>query len=526
MKAMKKLFAMLLATLMMVGMLATTAMADPITVYVNNDAPNHTYEAYQVFSGNLNAEGVLSNVQWGSGVNGTTLLAALKSNDSFLKDGVNMFSGAVDAEDVAQIITGWPYNEANIKNFADVVAANLTDVKATSAAQAGGKYAIELSGAGYYLIKDSGTLGTEGATDYLLQISNTINIDPKISHPTFEKTVNNSENGTYAKAIDAQIKDVVWFKLEAGLPSLLNDYKQFHAKFEDIVPTGLTPVEGSSSGKIYILHADATQTPLTATITRETVAGGTKLTLDLGDIKTQLGTTTLNLNDKIIIKYCATVNTNAVYGLDSELGNKNNAVFTFSNDMNQSSAPYSTAQLTSSASVYTYQAEFEKVDSVTKAPLQGAEFYLYRNVGSPAVKTYAHTNSEGLITEWSTAVPTQKLVSGADGKFVVKGLDALTYHLEEVTSPNGYNLMDEDVQITIESAMTGQELTSLSMTTDGVAKASTNLSAGLVTGQINNTAGTKLPTTGGIGTTIFYIVGGVLVLGAAAAFVMKRRNEA
>ena len=86
--------------------------------------------------------------------------------------------------------------------------------------------------------------------------------------------------------------------------------------------------------------------------------------------------------------------------------------------------------------------------------------------------------------------------------------------------------MDEDVQITIESAMTGQELTSLSMTTDGVAKASTNLSAGLVTGQINNTAGTKLPTTGGIGTTIFYIVGGVLVLGAGAAFVMKRRNEA
>jgi len=544
MKFAKKLLSVLLVVFMLAAMMATPAMAaeGDLTITIDNEAAGHTYAAYQIFTGTLNDKGVLSNIQWGSGIKSDAFLAALKECDDFTVDGTNLFAGAADAKSVAGVITGWGYNEANVKRFADVAAANLTATYYTSAAQADDAYTITVPAvdgvpqSGYYLIKDVGTLGVEGATDYLLQVVNSIEIAPKDSKPTFHKSVNNSNTGTFVKAMDAQIGDTVWFKLEATIPNLYNDYKQFHAEFTDILPVGLDPVEDSSNNNIYIEHADSSTTPLTAEVdsvaidtdsnaeTRE----GWNVSLDLGNIKTQLGGVTLNLNDKIIIKYAATVTSDAVYGLNGAKGNENKATFTFSNDMNEepsSEHDHSTASLESSASVYVYQAVFTKVDSVTKAPLQGAEFYLYRNVGSPAVKTYAHTDANGVITKWDDDVPENKLVSGADGKFVVKGLDALTYHLEEIKAPDGYNDMTEAVQATITSTITDQTLTAVSMSVDGASKNGT-ADDGKVIGDINNTAGTTLPSTGGMGTAIFYIVGAALLLGSTVAFLVKKRNEA
>ena len=539
MKIVKKMLALMLTVLMLVGLMATTALADDsIKITVKNEAADHQYTAYQVFKGDLNAEGVLSNVTWGDGIDSAAFLTALKSNSAFLKkdDGgneVNMFAAAVDAEDVAQVITGWPYNEANIKNFADVVAQYVTNGVASGSQTADKTYVMTVSSAGYYFIKDTGSVGVEGATDYLLKITNNVEITPKVSQPTFDKNVNSDLNGTFSKAISAQVGDTVWFKLEIGLPSLLNDYKQFHVKVDDILPAGLVPVTGSSKDNIYIQHANNTTKKLTAetTVEPDSQTGNTHVVLHLEDIKTQLKGVTLNLNDKIIIKYAATVTSDAVYGLNGAQGNENEAILTFSNNMNQAEPAdhddLETATMTSSASVYVYQAEFTKVDSVSKAPLKDAEFYLYRNVveNGANVKQYATINADGVITGWGSAKPATKLVSGADGKFVVKGLNALTYHLEEVTAPSGYNKMDEDVLFTIAATITDQNLTAVSMTVDGVTT-NGDVATGLVTGNINNTAGTKLPTTGGIGTTIFYIAGAVMVLGAVAIFMTKKRNEA
>lgn len=563
MKFAKKLFAALLATFMIVGMLATTAMAEgPITITINNAASGHTYEAYQIFDGSLNNQGVLSNVVWGTGVDGTALLADLKVNGLFSTENggetVYTFSGCADAAAVAQVITGWPYNEKDIKNFADVVAKHLSGTKKTSEAQSEGKYKILDLDPGYYLIKDSTAtstpIGAAGATDYLLQITTSTEISPKVSAPTFEKTVNTASDGTFTKAVDAQVGDIVWFKLEVSLPNLLNDYKQFYAVFEDSLPAGLKPVTGSSANNIYILHANNTTTPLTShtTVGAADSQGNVPVTLNLGDIKDQTTGLSLNLNDKIIIKYSAEVTSAAVYGLAGGKGNTNAAVFTYSNNMNEeegtSYSNASKATLESSASVYVYQAEFTKVDSVTKAPLPNAQFKLFRNVenGSVTEKHYAvatqiAVDADGdtvdidseeaqhcvyTITNWTTdASAATVLYSGKDGKFLVKGLDALTYRLDEIQAPDGYNDMKEDVIVTISSSVDGQMLSGLSMAVDGASKIGTPAN-GLVTGDINNTAGTKLPTTGGIGTTIFYIIGGVLVLGAAAAFTMKKRNEA
>lgn len=559
---MKKLLTVVLAVMMLVSLMTVTAFAaDPLqdttqyTIKINNAVAGHTYEAYKVFAGTLSEKGVLSDVVWGQGVDGSALLAALKASDAFLTgtgtDAVNIFAGCATAADVATIIGAWSYNETNVKNFAEVVAGALSTTKATSTVPDtfNGEYTITVTGAGYYFVKDAGTAGVEGYTDHLLQVVKNVTVTPKVSQPTFNKTVNFTSDGTYTKAIDAQIGDTVYYKLETTLPSLFNDYKQYHVHITDDIPDGFTLASGQ--GQIYILHANGSTTNIYDKVNINLDSATNKLTLDFGNIKAIPGLT-LNLNDTIVVKYHATINKVAgvVYGRNGAegLGNVNAATLKFSNDMNQAdNADHSkihTATLTSSASVYTYQIQVKKVDSITKAPLGGAKFYLYRNVAvtvtgennttsTTTKKMYAQTNADGVITGWAETKPTTPLVSSPvdddpntmDGVFYVKGLDGLAYHLEEVEAPDGYNKMAEDVLVTISSTIDGQKLTALSCTADGTTATGT-LTDGLVAVSVNNTAGTTLPETGGMGTTIFYIAGAILILGAAVILISKKRSEA
>lgn len=592
MKTMKKLFALLLAVLMVMGM-ATTAMADDITITVKNAPDGHSYAAYQIFKGKLH-EGVLTELQWGSDNLGSALLVELKKESSagtkyplFSKENVNLFGSATDAASVASVLVGWPYNEADIQKFADVVAsviyANNSDTNsennipvAATAAATNGTCTLNVtnSGTGYYLIVDTtDNLTVEGATDFLLQIVGPTEVATKSSKPTFSKSVHTALEGTYTKVVDAEITDqfalsnlekddkgkftdaamttlgtsnAVWFKLEAKLPSLFNFYNQYYLEFEDEVPAGLAPIKGSSHKNVYLLHENNTRTILNVDteVTEKKDANGEvtgyTISLNLGDLKRQLADVTFNLNDTIVLKYATHVVPNAVLGNGTTSGNKNTAKMIFSADMNEKNITgYKTAEMTDSASVYTYQATFTKVDSVTKVPLAGAKFILFRNrtINDVLTPYYAIIDKDtGWITDWtpdesdatklesSTVTKTGDTYTG--GTFTVKGLDALSYHLKEVTPPDGYEPMKETVLFTINKEFgTDSTLKSVSITIDG-GTSDGAVASGSVTGSINNTKGTVLPTTGGIGTTIFYIVGGVLVLGAGAAFVMKRRNEA
>lgn len=566
MKTMKKLFAMLLAVLMVVGMLVTTAMAeDGITIMIeNDDTVEHQYAAYQIFVGDLSDTGVLSNVEWGNGIKGDELLEELKKGAEANTDGktkyplfkkgtVNAFEGVTSAGGVAEVLSTWPYNETDIRNFADFIANNayLTDTKYEST-RSDNNYTISIAPPadpaleqrvnGYYLIKDIGNFGNNGATDYLLQVAKSITIRPKASQPTFSKTVNKSENGTYAKAISAQVGDEVWFKLEAKLPSSFNFYNAYHLHFEDTLPVGLEIVQ--NSGKMYLRHANTQETPLsrddTNVVSVEHDEDGT-VTIDFKDLKKTLSEANIAIseNDTLIVKYKAKVTKDAVLGKGSSSGNSNTAYMKYSNDMNQ---PADTAEnnvshgtMKDSASVYVYQANIQKIDSVTSAGLPNAEFYLYRNyvnVNNTTTKMYAHFTKDTFgvykITEWNETKPSITLVSGTDGFFTVSGLDALTYYLEEHKSPVGYTEMKEDVPLNITVEYDGQNIKagSLSGSADNVPAYEVNEQTGTVKVKVKNVLGAALPTTGGIGTTIFYIVGGVLVLGAGAAFVMKKRNEA
>lgn len=569
---MTRILSLMLVVMMLTAMFVTTALADDsVTITIDNEAPNHVYEAYQVFTGKLSSTGKLSDVQWGSGVNGDALLAALKTCDLFLKDGVNQFAGCASAEAVSKIIAGWSYNEAPVKHFADEVAKHLTSTCSTSSAQSNNQYVINVGTVGYYFVKDKNAVtGNDAATDYLLHVAKSVHVSPKISVPTFIKTVNNELNTSYHDAIDAQIGDTLYFKLEAKLPSLYNDYHQYVMIMEDVLPEGL---EFNQVEDIYIAHAAGGHTSYmnndANTITANKLYNqnnntnrtseyakfygfkDNKLTVNFGDLKkTQQNP---NLNDTYVVKYSVTVTSDAVYGLnrtgetndgtENNMGNQNTATLLTSNNMNQTIAYpaegetatgdlYAGIQLGSlsdTANVYVYQLKVTKVDSQTKAPLAGATFRLYRNVTNPnggdPIKTYAHTDANGVITAWNITEPQNVLTSGEDGTFVIKGLDALAYHLEEVQAPEGYNTMTESVLVTVNATLTGHALTALTATADGTTTAGI-LNNGMVAISVNNTAGATLPETGGTGTTIFYVAGVALLVAVAVVFMVRKRRDA
>lgn len=570
MKTMKKLFALLLAVLMVMGM-ATTAMADDITITINDTNANRRYVAYQVFTGDLDhATGILSNVEWGSSVNGNTLIDALKAAEAslFVKDATsstpNPFASVTTAESVAKAMNGWGYNEAPIKNFADIVSNCLADDAKyypsgtvngdTVTWQTSGSYKITVDKPGYYLIKDVSDpeYNTTGYTDYLMFLTNNVNVNPKVSAPTFHLTVSNRIDSGFGDAIDAQINDTLYLKFSGTLPTAsFNDYHQYFIRYNITLPDWLA-IPSPKETAVNIRHANGDA--VVAESSRYTVEYGTN-TITFSTMNLKDGSSKMNLNDTLefVVAVKFAQNDALVYGKNNnnnDLGNLVSATMFYSGDPNQKLSTGETienvrmAKLSDDASVYTYQGVFKKVDGASKEALAGAEFRLYRNVttstsGGDVTNTYyAIVEKESAsaatyrITGWTqnSADASIKMITpdgaaNTKGIFIVKGLDGVAYHLEETKAPEKYSKLDESVPYSITAEFTGQTLTSLSGNIDGVSLGS-NMDTGTINeAAINNTLGNVLPTTGGIGTTIFYIVGGVLVLGAGAAFVMKRRNE-
>lgn len=551
MKTMKKLFALLLAVLMVMGM-ATTAVAatNPLTITITNETDGHSYEAYQIFTGTLDStSGIFTNVEWGDGVDEKKLIDELQKSTLFGTTFNDISKTDPDATAVAKILGGWSYNETPVKNFADVVNTCLTDTKQTFAYDPNNKnYTTTVTAFGYYFIKEVKADGSsdldhvDGYTDYLLAVTNSTVINPKNSKPSFELTVDYRENGAYGKGVDVQVGDPIYIRMTSKLPELYADYHQYYLKYELELPTGIVfPADSDKLSQVLLLHGDGTTTSAAAdryTVTYE----GNKVSVVIHDLKKG----TMNLNDTLVFKTKAIMQDPTVFGKGAEntFGNVINGTMFFSNDMNEKDAASSNidtvshAKMTDQASVYTYQVKFQKVDSLTTTTtLEGAEFKLYRNIttettveGEKTTTTtamYAKVNNDGVITGWTEKAGEGSTVrSDSNGNFIFKGVDAAAYHLEEVTAPTKYNKMEEPVLVTISATITGNNLEKLSCIADG---STTNgeVKTGLIENVlIKNTLGSTLPATGGIGTTIFYIVGGVLVLGAGAAFVMKRRNEA
>ena len=510
MKHIKKL-ASLLLVLVMVFALATTAFADETTTYsitINNSAEGHTYEAYQIFTGDLvekDGTKILSNIVWGSGVSeaGQTALGDAATKTETLK------------------------TEADAKAFAKAVAPYLTTAAGSANTVTDGKYVISGLAAGYYLVKDQdGSLigDNDSYTEYIIQVVGNVTATPKSDVPEVQKKVKDINDSTdttktdWQDSADYDIGDSIPFQLKATLADNVSSYTTYKVVFHDTLSKGLTY---NKDAKVYIDGTETNGFTVTATVNAD---GTTTLTVSCDDVKA-LGAGNSSV---ITVEYTAKLNENAVLG---SAGNPNEVYLEYSNNPNKSEEGNNETGETPKdvVIVFTYKTIINKVDSENK-PLTGAAFKLEKLI----------KGKDGAADTWTTVK--EFTVDEATTSFTFSGLDDGQYKLTETKTPVGYNTIDPiyfvieathgetaDVPTlkTLNAYLTDANGNKQTEMKDGesvnIDLGTVDLTAGSITTTVVNKSGSELPSTGGMGTTIFYVLGGVLVLAAVVLLVTKKR---
>ena len=516
MKHIKKLASLLLA-LAMVFALATTAFAEETTysITINNSTAGHTYEAYQIFTGDLQevttGEGeaatttkVLSNIVWGSGVSeaGQTALGDAAAKAETLK------------------------TEADAKAFAKEVAPYLTTAAGSANTVTDGKYVISGLTAGYYLVKDqdgSLTGDADAYTEYIIKVVSDTTATPKSSVPTVEKKVKDTNDSTgvtsgWQDSADYDIGDSIPFQLKATLADNVSSYTTYKVVFHDTLSKGLTY---NNDAKVYIDGTETNGFTVTATVNAD---GTTTLTVSCDDVKA-LGAGNSSV---ITVEYTAKLNENAVLG---SAGNPNEVYLEYSNNPNKSEAGSNETGETPKdvVIVFSYKTIINKVDSENK-PLTGAAFKLEKLI----------KGKDGAADTWTTVK--EFTVDETTTSFTFSGLDDGQYKLTETKTPAGYNTIDpiyfvieatHDVTAdaptlkTLNAYLTDANGNKQTEMKDGesvnIDLGTVDLTAGSITTTVVNKSGAQLPETGGIGTTLFYIIGGTLMVGAAVFLVIRKR---
>lgn len=523
MKHREKIVALLLALVM------ALALAVPAAAAKVSNPTGHAYKAYQIFTGTQSSESsALGDVEWGNGIKSSDFLAALKADPRFIKNGTNLFTTCIDAADVAEVMAKVSDKSDVAKAFANVAAQHLTTTATDIAANA---TSVSLS-AGYYLLVDTTTPGVGDAMNSaLLQVTNKgdITIDKKYDVPTVDKSVKDTD-GKWGEAADWCIGSNVPFQLVGTLPSNYDDYETYRYVFHDTIGAGL---QYNGDVKVYVRN-DSTDTELTTGYTvipnAAATAGGGSLTITFDNLKTVANVTS---SSKIVVEYTAKLLNTAVIG---QPGNPNEVYLEYASNPNFSGSgtPPTSHTPEDKVLVFTYRLNINKVDGtdLTKH-LSGAEFKLkcVSTGNDSTLATWKNkwvTVTDNKVTGW---VDTQDggtaLITGTDGLAWVAGLDAGTYELYEIKAPAGYNRLKDSITIVISATLDKSEnnpaLTALTIKVgDGAAEAG-NMADGTVTTTVKNNAGATLPETGGIGTTLFYIIGGTLMVGAAVLLVTRKR---
>lgn len=508
MKSFKKLIAFV-ASISMVLALTITGVkaADTYSITIDNSATGHTYEAYQIFTGDL-SEKKLSNIVWGSGVNTAGQTALQNKYDT---------AETKSAAGVAEALT-----KDNAVQFAKDAAGYLTTTKVESTySEINKNYTISELAAGYYLVKDkdsSLSSKDDAYTSYILQVVGNTKVTPKSAKPTVDKQVHDETDDAEAGAIDGwgesadhAINESFQFKLIADLPAdtNFNAYDKYEVKFTDTMSDGVT-FESIDSVTVDDVSLTAGQYTATATAGQ----AGVSWTLTIDDIKS-IDDVDLTDGADIVVIYNAHLNEKAQVNHESgTTTNKNKVYLEYSNNPNASGADELGKTPEDIVWVFTYEVDNKKVDANSNDPLADAGFRLYDSIGETEIKLI-YDNEISAYRPVKLDEIAEEMISASNGVFNIKGLDAGTYVLKETTVPEGYNKC-ADTTITISAEH--------DEATDGTSATTTLLSNSNVTNRIENKKGSTLPETGGMGTTVFYALGAVLVVGAAYV-VLKRRKE-
>lgn len=370
------------------------------------------------------------------------------------------------------------------KAFAATLTENQGTTKATSS-----EVKFENLNLGYYLVvSDLGALCSLDTTEP------NVTIKEKNGAPTVDKEVQEGEN--WGKTNDANIGDTVNFE------------------------TTINVIDGQP--KNYVLH-DKMSDGLTFNGTVEvkvgskTLAAGTDYTLvtsgltDKCTFEIRFADGTLVANDVVKVTYSAILNEKAVI---AGVGNPNETQLTYGN--NGSTAWDKTTTYTWQVNVLKYTLVKGENDEVAKeVNLAGAKFTLSKSdKGENPIALISEGNNVYRVAKTGETNTVTEITTDSTGEFTIKGLDSDTYYLTETVAPAGYNVLKTPVKVEIKRGADGTtamvEYTYGDVTSTGTVK-------------VLNQTGTELPSTGGMGTTIFYVLGGVLMAGAFVLLVVRKR---
>ena len=543
---------------------------------VEDELKAHTYTAYQVFKAADVADGKLASVEWGSALADAdaqnAFLAALKSEDA------SIFKDCTKAKEVARVLEKLSDNDEKLKAFAKFVISYDGIQKYTETNKESGETVDtftngdKISEAGYYVFKDSADTYTVLNPVLVKMVTNgTVEIKAKASVPQVEKKVlETSYNKDYASktitadvdseqvplnygkgyndAADYNIGDAVPFELIGTVPENFTDYDSYYYAFHDTLSKGLTKPDLT---KLTVEHYNVKKDATTGELAYKPVATVGAELYKPNAVVNDDGTTSLDIvfdnlrkvpnltaDSLLIVRYNAVLNNDAVIGLP---GNENEVYLQYSNNpYNTEYKPEKPDETTGKTPkdkviVFTYQLDVNKVDPDGNN-LKDAEFILKNADGK-----YYNSHSEGDSYWVDGEKNAEVLTSNAQGLFEVKGIDNGEYFLKETKAPAGFKKLEDEIKFTVDAKLISRNaesedapqtwagvpaiaLSSFSATLqDNPAAEPLSAENGTVSLKVTNTDVYDLPGTGGIGTTVFYIAGGVLVAAALVLLVVKRK---